>query len=288
LKVSGLRLCFLVEDQYRYDGMPLDVVRELTGRGHTVDVLEPGRELVEVSALAQRAAYDAWVLKTVSGGPGLSLLEAAAGCGLVTVNDVRAVRSVRDKAVAAAVARAHGLPCPRTWFAASAQLLDLVDESLFPVVVKPVGGNSGRAVFLVRDRAGLVRAQAGLAGEGFVLVQPYIPNPGVDVKVYAIGAELFATVRASPLHPGRAVRSRRVALPDDLARVAARVGEVFGLDLYGLDVVEGPEGWQVVDVNDFPSFRGVPHAVAQVASTIVRLAGRQAPVRQVPVVAQVA
>jgi ribosomal protein S6--L-glutamate ligase len=101
----------------------------------------------------------------------------------------------------------------------------------------------------------------------------------VDIKVYNTGEDLYATVQPSPLHPDIAVPPRTVPLAADLARLVADVGTIFGLDLYGVDVVEGAEGWVVVDVNDFPSFRFVPDAVSRVASTILRLAdhGRRRP-----------
>lgn len=57
-----------------------------------------------------------------------------------------------------------------------------------------------------------------------------------------------------------------------MAAIAARVGEVYGLDLFGLDVLLGPDGPVVVDVNDFPSFRQVPDAAARVARAVLRLA----------------
>jgi ribosomal protein S6--L-glutamate ligase len=69
-------------------------------------------------------------------------------------------------------------------------------------------------------------------------------------------------------------------VPRELARTVARIGEVFGLDLFGVDAVEGPDGWMVVDVNDFPSFRAVPDAVPRVARTILRLAEKPGVPRQ--------
>lgn len=268
---DGLRLCFLIEDRYRRDSMPLDVVRCLTAWGHEIDVVEPARALIGLDDLLGRG-HDAWVLKTVSGGPGLTLLEAAAAAGVTTINDARAVRTVRDKAIAAAVARRHGLPFPATTFAATSALLDELPPERFPLVAKPTGGDSGRAVRLVRSPAELAAARAALDGEGFLLVQPYIPNGGVDYKVYSLGTEMYATLRASPVHPERRARSRAIPLPDDLAEIVARVGQVYGLDLFGVDVVKGPDGWTVVDVNDFPSFKAVPDAVPRVARTILRLA----------------
>lgn len=68
------------------------------------------------------------------------------------------------------------------------------------------------------------------------------------------------------------MRERQVPLPGEVARIAAQVGEVFGLDLYGVDVLLGPDGPVVVDINDFPSFRQVPDAVARVARAVLRLA----------------
>lgn len=82
------------------------------------------------------------------------------------------------------------------------------------------------------------------------------------------------------MHPDRSVRERRVPLPAEVAAIAAQVGVVYGLDLYGLDVLLGPDGPVVVDVNDFPSFRQVPEAAARVARAVLDLSrnGGAAPI----------
>ncbi|MGW4898026.1 ATP-grasp domain-containing protein [Kitasatospora sp. NPDC004240] len=267
-----MRLCFLVEEHYRHDGMPLDVVRQLTAWGHRVDVLRPGDSLIAISEAVRAGSHDAWVLKTVSGGPGLTLLEAAAAVGLTTVNDARAIRGVRDKALASVIARTRGLPVPVTYAAARWERLAEIPEAEYPLVVKPADGSSGRAVRLVPTPDHLAELGPELAGEGLLIAQPYVPNSGTDLKVYCVGGELFATERCSPLHPGQEVRERHVPLGGEVARIAAQVGEVFGLDLYGVDVLLGPDGPVVVDINDFPSFRQVPDAVARVSRAVLQLA----------------
>lgn len=271
---STMRLCFVVEEQYRNDGMPVEVIRRLTSWGHQVDVLRPAGSLLCLTEALQCAAHDAWVLKTVSGGPGLTLLEAAAVGGVTTVNDVRSIRGVRDKVLAAAIGRAHGLPLPPTYAAARPELLAEIPESMYPIVVKPADGSSGRAVHLVTSQGRLTERAAELAGEGMLIAQPYVPNSGVDIKVYGVGGELYATERRSPLHPDHAVPERQVRLPDEVAALAARAGAVYGLDLFGVDVVLGPDGPVIVDVNDFPSFRQVPDAAARVARAVLELAAR--------------
>ncbi|MFI5619820.1 RimK family alpha-L-glutamate ligase [Streptomyces sp. NPDC051567] len=267
-----MRLCFLVEEHYRHDGMPNEVIHRLEAWGHRVDVVRPGGSLLRMTEVVNAGAHDAWVLKTVSGGPGLTLLEAAAAAGATTVNDARSIRGVRDKALAAAIGRARGLPLPPTWAVARPELLREIPAAEYPLVVKPADGSSGRAVHLVTSPERLESMLPDLAGEGMLIAQPYVPNPGTDIKVYAVGGELFATERCSPLHPDPAVRERRVPLSSEVAAIAAQVGAVYGLDLYGVDVLLGPDGPVVVDVNDFPSFRQVPDATARVARAVLDLA----------------
>ncbi|UQW99737.1 ATP-grasp domain-containing protein [Streptomyces sp. RerS4] len=282
-----MRLCFLVEEHYRRDGMPNEVIGQLTAWGHRVDVVRPGGSLLRMAEVVRAGAHDAWVLKTVSGGPGLTLLEAAAAAGAATVNDARAIRGVRDKALAAAIGHAHGLPQPATYAAARPELLAEIPAEEYPLVVKPADGSSGRSVHLLPSPDRLAALLPLLAGEGMLIAQPYVPNSGTDVKVYCVDGELFATERRSPLHPGSGVRERRVPLPREVAAIASRVGEVYGLDLYGVDVLLGPDGPVVVDVNDFPSFRQVPDAAARVARAVLELArtgGRRTPTARVAVV----
>ncbi|MFB7981143.1 ATP-grasp domain-containing protein [Streptomyces vinaceus] len=272
-----MRLCFLVEEHYRHDGMPNEVIRQLTAWGHQVDVVRPGGSLLRMDEVIGSGAHDAWVLKTVSGGPGLTLLEAAAAAGMTTVNDARSIRGVRDKALAAAIGRTRGLPMPPTYAVARPELLREIPAAQYPLVVKPADGSSGRAVHLVSSSGELEALLPELADEHMLIAQPYVANSGTDIKVYAVGGELFATERCSPLHPDPAVRERRVPLSAEVAAIAAQVGAVYGLDLYGVDVLLGPDGPVVVDVNDFPSFRQVPDAAARVGRAVLGLARTGSP-----------
>ena len=59
-----------------------------------------------------------------------------------------------------------------------------------------------------------------------------------------------------------------------MRKLALDVGRLFELDIYGLDVVETPQGLAVLDINDFPSFGLVPRAVARVSEYILHAAKR--------------
>jgi ribosomal protein S6--L-glutamate ligase len=270
------RLCFIVEERYENDVMPGAVVDVLRSWGHEVDVLRPHGVVADLWDLLFTAStrYDAFVLKTVSDGPGQTLLDAAGAAGLTTVNDSRAIRLARDKAVAAVRARAAGIPFPKTWFASRTALLDQIPADAYPLVVKPNNGSSLKDVHRVDSPEELARLDIDDGTR--MLAQPYLPNPGYDLKVYNTGDEVFATVKRSPLHPGAAVVEEQIPVPPGLHALALAVGRAFGLDIYGIDVVETPDGYVVLDVNDFPSFGRVPRAAEQLARTVLRVTLRAA------------
>jgi ribosomal protein S6--L-glutamate ligase len=277
-----MHFCFIVEKQYRNDSMPLIIVEQLRQWGHTVDVLEPDTSISCLSDLA-RQGYDAYVLKTVSDGPGLSILEAAEAMGIPTINSPRSIRLVRDKAVATALVHAHGLPTPRTYFAAHSDLLRQIPEEEYPLVIKPNNGSSGRGVYRVNSPAELAVLERGKADTSFLLAQHYVQNTGFDIKLYVMGREVYSVAKKSPLHPQVRVDKHLIPITIELRNLALQVGKIFGLDIYGLDVVETSDGLVVVDINDFPSFGHVPRAIPRIANHILRLARRAEQQRRPPV-----
>jgi ribosomal protein S6--L-glutamate ligase len=236
-------------------------------------VLEPQAVITSLCDLPLQN-YDAYVLKTVSDGPGLSILEAAEATGLPTINTAHAIRLARDKAVATALARAHGIPVPQTYFVAHPSLLEQVPLSQYPLVVKPTNGSSGRGIYLINHPKELAHVKVAEEEHSFFLAQCYIENTGFDIKLYVMGKEVYSVAKRSPLHPQVQVDKQLIPITFQLRNLALRVGKIFGLDIYGLDIVETSHGPIVVDVNDFPSFGLVPNAIPRVATHILRIANR--------------
>ncbi len=269
-----MRFCFIIETQYKHQLMPMAVAQQLIDWGHSVDLLEPETTITSLTKFT-KVHYDAYVLKTVSDGPGLSILEAVEAIGFPTINNSRAIRLVRDKAITAVYVQNHGLPTPHTYFVAQPELLKQIPEDDYPLVIKPTNGSSCRDIFRVDRRADLEKLQIAQARARFLLAQQYIENNGFDIKLYVVGTEVFAVAKRSPLHPEVEVKKRIIPVSAELRKLALKVGEIFGLDIYGLDVVETSSGLMVVDINDFPSFGHVPHAISLVASHIERIASNR-------------
>lgn len=267
-----MRFCFIIEEQYRHDPMPMVVVDQLLQWGHHVDLLEPQDSVTCLSTMLSQG-YDAYVLKAVADGPGLSILQAAEAVGIPTINNSRAIRLVRDKAVAAAFAHAHGLPMPPTYFVPHPRLLKQIPEEDYPLVVKPSNGSSCQGIYRLDTPADLTALEIAEANDSFFLAQRYAENTGFDIKVYVTGREVYAAIsKKSPLH--NEVAEKFIPLTPKLRKIALDVGKIFGLDIYGIDVVETPQGLSILDINDFPSFGRVPRAVIRIAEYIMHAARR--------------
>ena len=267
-----MRFCFIIEEVYRNDPMPMVVADQLLQWGHQVDLLEPQDSVTCLTNMAKQG-YDAYVLKTVADGPGLTILEAAEALGIPTVNNPRAIRLVRDKAVAAAFARSQGLPIPPTYFVAHPRLLKQIPEGEYPLVVKPSNGSSCKGIYRINTPKDLEALEIAEANDSFFLAQRYAENAGFDIKIYVTGREVYAAIaKTSPLH-GQ-VEESFIPLTPRLRKLALDVGKIFGLDIYGIDVVETPQGLSILDINDFPSYGRVPRAVIRVAEYILHAATR--------------
>jgi ribosomal protein S6--L-glutamate ligase len=264
-----MRFCFILEEKYAHKPMPMVVADQLQQWGHQIEVIQPYAAVTSLTDLSL-TNYDAYVLKTVSEGPGLTILEAAEAVGIPTINNSRAIRLVRDKAVAVAFAQACGLPVPTTYFVGHYRALVNVPRDLYPVVVKPSNGTSMQDIHLVRTYEEMVNLT--LDDSSYYLAMRYVENTGYDIKLYVTGQEVHAIVKSSPLHG--IVQETEIPVSREMLKLAQRVGQVFGLDLYGVDVLETPQGLMLVDINDFPSFYGVPRKVASVAEYILHAAYR--------------
>lgn len=267
-----MRFCFIIEEQYRNDAMPMVIADQLLQWGHAVDLLEPQTAVTCLTDLLEQG-YDAYVLKSLAEGPGISILEAAEAVGIPTINNSRAISLVRDKAVAVAFARAHGLPIPETYFVSHPRLLHQIPAEDYPIVVKPSNGSSCKGIYRLNSPDELTVLEIAEAGESFFLAQRYAENAGFDIKVYVTGSEVYAAIAKQSILHGD-VSEHFVPLTPQVRKLALQVGKLFGLDIYGLDVVDTPHGPAILDINDFPSFGRVPRAVVRVSEYVLHAAKR--------------
>lgn len=248
----------------------------------TAALLTPRHELVTVSPEAVSVPgelADVYLLKARTPGT-LALARSLEERGAPVVNSAAATELCQDRTAMASLARRAGLPFAETRTVSALARLDAARLE-YPVVVKSRHSRRHDLVARVDGPVRLAELAAAWPDEP-VVVQDFTPNDGWDHKLWAVGDTVFAALRTSELTVGK---EGRLTLPlplDELPPgwldLVRRVGSVFALEVYGVDVLCGPDGPVIVDINAFPGVRGQAGAPEALAALTVRAAAR-GPVR---------
>lgn len=186
----------------------------------------------------------------------------AAGASLI--NPYAGVLGLVDRV---AMLRAlDGLPVPATRVVGTwPEVADAAGERR--CVVKSAGG-PGRGQSIVVGTAEDLRIDRGL--EPPFLVQDYVVAGEFDHKLYLVGDQVRGLLKPSPLAVGHTTQGAAFTPDQSLITLARAVRERVGLDFLGVDVLVSEDGPVVVDVNDFPGYRGVEDAAELVAAHLLR------------------
>jgi ribosomal protein S6--L-glutamate ligase len=248
----------------------LEVSELLARRGHQIASVIAEESLTPLGDMP--CDHDLYLLKSYT-ELSLSLAGALDARGASLINPFTGCVAARNKIVCCQVLREAGVPVPQSWVTSDFTLLKPLLQQ-FPLIVKPNMGWRGEGVTLVRNEKEL----AGLSlPSGPVLIQEYIRNNGEDLRLYVAGDRVFG-IRKRFSETSFSIPGEPVAVSDEIREIALRCGRAFGMQLYGIDIIEGPDGPRVVDVNYFPGYKGVPGATQAVADCIERFAGASRPV----------
>ena len=204
---------------------------------------------------------------------GLGILAAASALGVVAINTPQAIDLVRNKIAMQAVLLEHGLPLPKTWFAADAAIFRGVPRDRFPLVVKPFDGDGSRGLSLLTQPEDVDLLSSLQQAQPLYLAQEFLETDGWDLKLYGIGSQVWAVRKPSPVsfpEPGPAVMEHKkgselIEIDAQLRDIALTCGRACGLELWGVDVAMTPDGPYVIEVNDFPTYSAIPDAGAEIA-----------------------
>ncbi|MFJ3922033.1 RimK family alpha-L-glutamate ligase [Streptomyces sp. NPDC090022] len=232
---------------------------------HRVTALHPQTATGDGADLA-----DVYLLKART-PRALALARTLERRGARVLNSAAATELCQDRTAMADTARRAGLP-----FAATSgfdTLAQLVSGPPLPGPVVVKSRHSRRHDLVARiDSGAQLRALVPTWSQEPVVLQEFAPNSGWDHKLWVIGDRLFAALRRSELAPEGRGPSRPMdpaRLPAGWAGLVHRVGEVFGLDVYGVDIIDTGDGVPlIVDINAFPGVRGqadAPRALADLA-----------------------
>jgi ribosomal protein S6--L-glutamate ligase len=183
------------------------------------------------------------------------LARAGAPRGAAWCNLPGATEVVADRIETWRRLRAAGLPVPSARVVHDPRAVAAIAAD-GPVVVKTPLGSRGEGVTVLERGEG-----QPVGGRGPWLVQERVPGDGWDRKLFVIGRHVHGTLRCWPARSLTEKLGRSLHPDTGLTALALAAGGVFGLCAYGVDVIDGPGGPVIVDVNAFPGFKGVPAAL---------------------------
>lgn len=246
-------------------------------RGHKMLVVDPLRCYMNIATLNPTVHYNGKPLDDVDAVVprigasitfyGTAVVRQFQMMGVYCVNESVAISRARDKLRSLQLLARRGIGLPVTGFASSPDdthdLLSLVGGA--PVVVKLLEGTQGKGVVLAETRAAadsVIDAFSGLAAD--FLVQKFVKEAnGSDIRCFVVGGKVVASMqRCAPegefrsnLHRGGS--AERVKITRDERSTAVRAARAIGLNVAGVDILRGPQGPLVIEVNSSPGLEGI-------------------------------
>ncbi|MEW6212528.1 MAG: ATP-grasp domain-containing protein [Acidobacteriota bacterium] len=209
-----------------------------------------------------RPSHDLYILKSHT-ELSLSLAGILHCRGARLLNPYPACALTQNKIVVSNLLQQAKVPAPRSWVTDDLSLLKPVAEEA-TLIIKPHLGHRGAGIYKIEkpeDLDSVPKPQAP------IIIQEFIPGTGEDLKIYCVGEQIFG-VKKPFSETSFTVPGRPVEISEEVRQLAIRTGKVCGLGLYGLDIIESPQGPFVVDVNYFPGYKGVPDAARMIADYI--------------------
>ncbi|MBL1078720.1 hypothetical protein JK358_30390 [Nocardia sp. 2] len=234
----------------------------LEAAGHRVETLSPTAE-----PPAEPAQVYLLKARTPSA---IALARTLERRGIPVVNTAAATEFCQDRVWMARRAEHAGLP-----FAATTAWPDIgaLRSWLGPVtgplpralVVKSHRSRRDDLVTRVTEGAELAALQELWPNEP-VITQEWMPGTGWDHKLWVVAGRVFAALRRSEFASGTTLPDQPLPGPHPWSELALRVGAVFGLEVYGVDLLEVDGQPVIIDVNAFPGMRGQDGAAEALAA----------------------
>lgn len=259
-------------------------------RGHHVKVLHTLRFslLVESGRPAlffrnrKLSRYDAVIPRIGASisGFGTAVVRQFEQIGVFSLNSSFAISAARDKLRSTQILSRHEVGIPPTAFARDRgnvlQSIEAVGGA--PVVIKLLEGAQGIGVILAETtKMAEAIIETLQSTRQDVVIQRFVSESrGRDIRAFVVGDRVVAAIsrqasgdefRAN-LHRGG--RATKVEIDPLFERTAIVAAQVMGLHVAGVDMLEGPEGPQVLEVNSSPGLEGIESATGiDVASAII-------------------
>lgn len=184
-----------------------------------------------------------------------------------SANSSAGITNSRDKLRSLQILSRHHIGIPQTTFVRDKKdVLPAIERvGGAPVIIKLLEGTQGVGVILA-DSVKVAEAiiETLQSAKQNVLIQKFVAeSKGRDVRAFVVGDQVVAAMRRvaqgqefrSNVHRGG--KTELIKLDEQYRETAVRSAQIMGLRVAGVDMLEGKDGPQVMEVNSSPGLEGI-------------------------------
>jgi ribosomal protein S6--L-glutamate ligase len=222
---------------------------------------------------------------------GLAVVRQFDLMGVPVLNGAVAIARSRNKLRALQLLTRRNIDVPTTVCARSPAGVDAALELVggCPAIVKLQQGTQGIGTMIAETPQAVHSLLETLWAMGQdIILQEYVrESKGRDIRAFVVGGRVIAAMRRkakpgefrSNLHRGG--KAAKLKLPPSYRSAAVRAARVMGLEVAGVDMLEGREGPRILEINSSPGLEGIESTTdVDVAGSIIAHAERYADQRK--------
>jgi ribosomal protein S6--L-glutamate ligase len=273
-----MKLCILSRGINSYSTKRLREAAE--NRGHKVKVLDTMKFSISLEQEnpdlyfrhKQLTTYDA-VLPRIGSSVtfyGTAIVRQFQQMGVYCANTAQAITNSRDKLRSAQLLSRHNIGIPETQFVKDKKDVLPAIERLggCPVIIKLLEGTQGVGVILAETTKVAQAIIETLQSMNVnILIQKFVAeSKGKDIRAFVVGDRVVAGMRRvaegdefrSNIHRGG--KAEVIELDKAYVETALQSARILGLNIAGVDMLEGDDGPKVLEVNSSPGLEGIERA----------------------------
>jgi RimK family alpha-L-glutamate ligase len=197
--------------------------------------------------------------------------------GFYMVNPPTAIEHCVDKYDILALLEDVGVPVPRTLATESVnEAIKAFDELGGDIVVKPIFGSRGQGATRVNDiDIADTIFKAITFHHGVIYMQEFVEHGFSDIRAFVLGDQVISSMRRVATgwktNYSQGAKPAATEISDEFKDLALKAAKAVGCKVAGVDILEGPEGPRIVDVNSQPGWKGLQQvAKVNIADELVK------------------
>jgi RimK family alpha-L-glutamate ligase len=197
--------------------------------------------------------------------------------GFLVINPAEAIEHCVDKYDILAILEDNGIPVPRTAATENvSEALKAFAELGGDVVVKPLFGSRGVGATRVVDREIAETVFKAITFQhGVIYIQEFVPHGYSDLRAFVVDNRVIAAMRrvseSWKTNYSQGAKPAPLELNKTFEELAVKSAQSVGCKIAGVDILEGPGGPVIVDVNSQPGWKGLQMVTkVNIAEEIVR------------------